>query len=340
MSKCYSKIVAAIEAGESVIFTSVVRNSGSTPGAMGTHMIVYPDGETFGTVGGGAIEYEVQQQAIKLFKTKSSYLETYQLTPNEIQDLGMVCGGRVTIYYHYIDPCLERNLAVFSYLSNHIESGRDIWLLRHIKNFKVVGMGVWDKELHLGESDFGEIDIHSMLGNQVIYKEGIDSYLVDPVSRAGKVYIFGGGHVSQALAPIVSSVDFPIVIYEDREAFAKTELFPEKSEIVLGSFLEIDSNISISEKDYIVIMTRGHQADFEVLSQVLNSEATYIGCIGSKTKVKATMGRLEELGFSQKELSRIHSPIGIAIGGRTPAEIAISITAQLIAHRARIKVTH
>ena len=166
-------------------------------------------------------------------------------------------------------------------------------------------------------------------------KQGQPSYYVEPLTTAGFVYIFGGGHVAQELVPVLAHIGFAPVIVEDRLDFARKELFPEAANTVVGSFSDIGARVSISKDDYVVIMTRGHQADFEVLRQALLTRATYVGVIGSRSKIATTNKRLLEAGIPEAELSRIHAPIGLPILGETPAEIAISIAAELILHRAK-----
>lgn len=107
------------------------------------------------------------------------------------------------------------------------------------------------------------------------------------------------------------------------------------SEVIFGDFNDIYQKVSITKDDYVVIMTPGHRSDFEILSQVLKSGATYIGCIGSKHKVARTRELLLAQGYADADLARIHSPIGLAIQAETPEEIAISIAAEMIEHRAK-----
>ena len=170
--------------------------------------------------------------------------------------------------------------------------------------------------------DTDEWDILPLVRPRAMLKKGEPTYYVEPLTTAGYAYIFGGGHVAQELVPVLSRVGFAPIVFEDRPDFARKELFSEASE-------------TITPDDYIIIMTRGHQADFEVLRQALLTPATYVGVIGSRSKIATTNRRLVEAGIPEAELSRIHAPIGLPILGETPAEIAISITAELILHRAK-----
>ena len=151
------------------------------------------------------------------------------------------------------------------------------------------------------------------------------------------MYIFGGGHVGKALAPVLDKIGFNVTVYDYRPGLVTKENTPGAKEIIIGDYSDIFSKVTITPYDYVVIMTPGHQADFEVLNQILKTPATYIGCIGSRTKVAATTKRLKDAGYTDKDISRIHSPIGLPIMAQTPDEIAISIAAELIKHRAMLK---
>jgi len=130
-------------------------------------------------------------------------------------------------------------------------------------------------------------------------------------------------------------VDFKTVVLDDREEFARKERFPAVDGIiVLASFEQAFTNLDIDKDSYIVIVTRGHAHDKTVLAQALNTGAGYIGMIGSKSKRNAIYKALKEEGFTDKDIARVFSPIGLEILAETPEEIAVSITAELIKVRA------
>ena len=153
--------------------------------------------------------------------------------------------------------------------------------------------------------------------------------------KSGKVYIFGGGHVSQALVPVLASVGFRCVVLEDREEFLQKELFPGAWEVRRVCNDRISETVKIREEDYVCILTRGHKDDMIIQAQVLQTKASYIGVIGSRRKAAAVAAVLKEkYHISSEELKRVHTPIGLPIGAETPAEIAVSIAAELIRCRA------
>ena len=127
--------------------------------------------------------------------------------------------------------------------------------------------------------------------------------------------------------------------YDDRPEFADPALFPQAESVLSGDFTKIGEKITLTADDYVVIMTRGHQADYEVLEQTLRSGVKYLGCIGSRRKLTLCRERLLAAGFTAEEYAAVHAPIGLPIGAETPEEIAVSVTAQLIAVRAGLSGT-
>ena len=157
--------------------------------------------------------------------------------------------------------------------------------------------------------------------------------LTEPVCRNEMVYLFGGGHVSRALVPILIGLSFPVTVYDPRPEFLQGGRFPG-AKVVLGEFDGISNYIRLTVRDYAVVMTPAHTMDLCVLRQLLHTEASYIGCMGSKRKTAFINQALRGEGFSETDIARIHAPIGLPIRAKTPEEIAVSIAAEMILHRA------
>ena len=300
-------------------------------------MAVFADGSTFGTVGGGAVEFESIKLAKQALKERTTFTHGFNLSPNQTADIGMICGGQVVVYFQFFRGGDLRAIDLFSAITALFAQRKNTWLVTQISEGGVRQMGLYSREdgLRFLAEDTEEWDILPLVRPRAMLKKGEPSYYVEPLTTAGFVYVFGGGHVAQELVPVLAHVGFAPVVFEDRPEFARKELFPDAVDCIVGSFSNIGSSISILPDDSVVIMTRGHQADFEVLRQALLTRATYVGVIGSRSKIATTNQRLLEAGIPGTELSRIHAPIGLPILGETPAEIAISIAAELILHRAK-----
>ncbi len=155
---------------------------------------------------------------------------------------------------------------------------------------------------------------------------------VEPILPQPVLYIFGGGHVSIALAKAAHATGFGIGVIDDREAFANATRFPMAHEIYT-TYEEAFEKLKPNASSYIVIVTRGHRDDLRCLRWAAASEARYVGMIGSKRKVLSVYKALEKEGIALENFERVHAPVGLDIGALTPEEIAISITAELIAIR-------
>jgi xanthine dehydrogenase accessory factor len=168
-----------------------------------------------------------------------------------------------------------------------------------------------------------------------------EEYLLEPFPRSWRLIIFGGGHVSLELARLAAGLDFSLIVLDDRPEFANSERFPQAEAIVPETLQESDCAAALAALaptpcDAIVIVTRGHSHDRDALAAALPTQAGYIGMIGSRSKRLAIYAALEKRGFSPEQLAAVRSPIGLPIGAETPAEIAVSIAAELIGWRAGV----
>ncbi len=153
------------------------------------------------------------------------------------------------------------------------------------------------------------------------------------------VYVFGCGHIGKSLEPLLRFLDFDTIMLDDRVEYASKECFPQATDvIVIGDYDRAFEMIAPEPNSFIVIVTRGHFGDYQVLRDALTKPHAYIGMIGSKTKIQEIYTRLKEVdGVSQETLDSIHSPIGLKIGAETPEEIAVSIVSELIGIRKKLE---
>lgn len=160
---------------------------------------------------------------------------------------------------------------------------------------------------------------------------------LEPILATPTLYVFGGGHIAVPLVQFAKTLELSVVVVDDREQFASKERFPLADEVRLEDFCAATRSIEFSEKDYAVIITRGHEHDERVLRDCLRKDRLpgYIGMIGSRGKVAKIFTHLREQGISEQILTRVRAPIGLDIGARTPAEIALSIMAEIVAHQYR-----
>jgi len=232
----------------------VVRSNGSTPQRAGAKMLVFPDGRTIGTIGGGCYENDAFWKAREALTTGRSALLHYELNDDFAQENGLVCGG--------------------------------------------------------------QMDVH-----------------IDPLEPTPRLFIVGAGHVGWHLGRLAVDAGFRVHVVDDREKFANTERFPGAEAVIAEPIPEWLHRTEIPASAYVVVVTRGHTHDLDAMRSLAARDLKYLGLIGSRAKVSRIFARLLEEGMPQECLGHIHAPIGIDIGAVTPAEIAISIMAELVALR-------
>lgn len=174
------------------------------------------------------------------------------------------------------------------------------------------------KVLHIDETDFF-----------------VEIYVKNP-----QLIILGGGHVSQPVAKIGKMLGFHVTVMDDREEFVTRERFPDADRLIKGTFEEISEKLPAYENAYYVIVTRGHLGDSTCARQIMKRPYVYLGMIGSRNKVRLTREKLLGEGFTEEQLNTIHAPIGLPIGGQMPAEIAVSITAEIVQEKNKYNVSY
>jgi xanthine dehydrogenase accessory factor len=182
------------------------------------------------------------------------------------------------------------------------------------------------------------------LNNEASYDNGLIcggtlEIFLEPILPQPVVYLFGGGHVSMAVAKAAQAAGFAVAVIDDREAFANAERFPMAQEIHT-SYEEAFEKIRPSAASYLVIVTRGHKEDMRVLAWAVRTSARYVGMIGSKRKVLSVYKALEKEGYRMEEFERVYAPMGLDIGALSPEEIAVSIVAELVAVRRNTAASH
>ena len=327
MRTVFPEVRERIRRGEQVVLCGIIDSAGSTPRGPGARMAVFADGSFAGTIGGGAVERLAQDCAQKVLKEGRPTVRTFQLHPNGAEDTGMICGGTIAVMFQ---PLGGEELPLVERICTLLEAERPAWLVTALSGHGPWTMGLWEQD-GPWQLELPPEEVRPLMGSRPALRQGEPALFVEPLARQGTVYIFGAGHVGRELAWLLDRVGFRLVVFDDRPEALEPEQFPEGVRLLRGDFGHI--GLPLTQADYVVIMTAGHQGDLAILQQILMYPVSYIGCIGSKKKAAAARERLKASGFTDSDIKRIHSPIGLPIGGETPAEIAVSIAAELIAHR-------
>ncbi len=336
--------------GEALVLVTVIAASGSVPRGAGARMLVSRAGRLYGSIGGGAVEHQAQLAALEVLNDKCSLDREYTLNHEDKQNLGMICGGRCSVFFHYIAAGDNAVISLAEQAEQSFAAGEDLWLISDLAKGGSLSLikrkrpGSSDQDVSAEEIILGEVSGGGLPARELPpylthrpcrwQQDGQDLF-AEQICTSSTVYVFGGGHVAQELVPVLSHVGFRCVVMEDREEFTRRELFPTAERIILGDFNHISESVTLGSEDYACIMTRGHAYDTVLQAQILKCHPCYCGVIGSRSKAAGVRKALkEDYGLMEEELERITTPIGLPIQAVTPAEIAISIAAQMIQHRA------
>ena len=333
MRKMFREMKNLMDKNEDMVLVNIVASSGSTPRGTGARMLISKDGLICGTIGGGAVEYRSEAIAREILENKASGEYNFTLTKDDIQNLGMICGGAVNVYFTFIRADDINTAALLIEAENRFNNLEDLWLISELSDGGKLGLYSEDGGI-FGISAPNNLNEHISKKPQR-FSEGERDFYIEQINFSGKVFIFGCGHVALELEPVLTHLGFKCIMLDDRKEFADKACFPTAEDVRLIDFENIGKTVEIGENDYAVIMTRGHAYDMRVQAQVMKTEACYIGVIGSRAKKEGVFNKLREEGFTDEDLNRITTPIGISIKAETPAEIAISIAAQLIDFRAK-----
>lgn len=343
-----NKVYQSLLAGEPVFLATQISKSGSAPRESGSKMIIYTDGSIFGSIGGGSMEQEVILTARSLFTLKKSMLKSYD---SESISVGtpapdMSCGGHIKVLIEYI-PIDDNSIELYRYIHEALENGISIELLGCIINQEETDIIGVQRSVQREDSWFGallpSIELQQFLEQKRINKNTaalIDfedrPYVIDSLVPPNTLFIIGAGHVAKEVAALAHEASFRTIVVDDRASLAVKERFPRADKIsVCPDFTDTFSGYRIDKNSYIILVTRSHSTDKQVLAQALATKAGYIGMIGSRKKKQQIYKALESEGFNSAQLDQVHCPIGLSIGAETPFEIGVSIIAELIQHRAQ-----
>ncbi|MBI4429659.1 MAG: XdhC family protein [Ignavibacteriales bacterium] len=338
MADVFQEILNSLRTEGRLMLATIISTSGSTPASAFSKMLIKPR-MTIGTVGGGDLEANVIKAAHRLSEANKVEIMSFHLDEKELVQ-GLICGGDVEVS---IEPVEKEDLEVFETIANRRNNGEDCILATLVsQRGQLLLRQVIESEEKILKSAIpiehrtSMIDeLHKALHRHETRKIAVSNgmLILEPILGRPGLVIFGGGHVSKHLCRIASMAGFRVTVVDERKEYANAERFPEAEVTLSIEFSKAFQSIDIKPSTYVVIVTRSHQSDEEVLRKAVKTPARYIGMIGSKRKIVATYEQLLEQGITVGELERIHAPMGIEIGAATAEEIGISIAAEMIAIR-------
>jgi xanthine dehydrogenase accessory factor len=348
MQELFARLLADLEAGRDLAYCRLVETRGSTPQKAGAMMLVYPDGRQAGTLGGGCVEADVKRRALALFSAGKSEICRFQLDSDYGWDDGLICGGRMQIL---VEPVIREHPDAGTYfrqLARRVSQGEGV---TEVIVFDASASGLPAPQSLLFDTAGDVVASLHAAGENALGRAQIAADL-KPLSARPRAYaargvaflpslprcrliIVGGGHVGQAVAHLAADLDFDVWVVDDRADVVSAERFPRAERRIAGPMADMLKGLDITPDTYCLIVTRGHNHDQEALFHLAQRGARYVGLIGSRRKIRLIFENLESEGVSRAALEQVYAPLGIDIGSQTVSEIAVSICAELIAHRNR-----
>ena len=348
MREVYQRMAQLEREGRRYAVCTVVRTVGSTPQVVGAKMVVDDLGRITGTLGGGCVEGDAFDEARRVIGTSETSLREYELTEELAWDTGLVCGGTMWIWIEPGERALRvgdrellgdvltasgggRPVALATLLT---KKGRDLEPAGKlfVETDGHAGGGLGDTGLELRARALATDALRQGTARTVALDEGHE-LLIEPVLAKPRLVIIGGGHVGLAIARMASLLDYEVTVVEDRADFAARERFPDGVEVMHADVVQAVATMEIGWNTFIVVATRGHKLDSYALRAAVRTDARYVGLLGSRRKTILVERMLRDEGVPEERLRQVHAPIGLDLGGRTPAEIALSILAELSAER-------
>lgn len=355
--KIASRVLGALDSGQGVELCLLVETRGSSPRKPGACLAVDADGRATGTVGGGALERLVLKEAARCLAQGVSAVRSFTMDGTG-SDTGMICGGDARVCLLYVDaltrdgfrelaarmragdPCcclvdLDEKDPCAALLVRDGSGERVEYPLSLCAAARAAIEAVRAEQGAVGvaaTSDAFTAEVRRQ-AESVAEPALLGNVFVLPLASEGRAYVIGAGHVGAALVPVLAGIGFAVTVFDSRPDLARPDLFPQAEKVVCAPFEELGERVRITQRDYVVCCTPTHGSDAAVLTQVMAARPRYVGCLGSAKKTAFIRRTLTEAGIPETDLACLHMPVGIPLGDETPAEIAVSIAAEIITVR-------
>lgn len=303
-------IADKLKDNHSLYLMIVTKASGSSPGKQGFKMAVCDDGSMHGSIGGGAMEYELVEEckSMLLAGTYTTFIKKQEHNEGAADSSGMLCSGKQIVAFK---PIIHTDKEIIKNIIQCVDTNKKQALFLNQENFGLVKYDDNAITGYINNAD-GSWEYNEIIGTK------------------NTIYIIGSGHVGYAMTKQFSNLDFHIVLFDNREGLGMFEENSFAHEKKIIDYANIDSYIPEGNSSYVVIMTSKHSNDKEVLGLLLGKKFKYLGLMGSKAKVSKFKKLLLNEGFTEDDFNNLHAPIGLPINSITPDEIAVSIAAEII----------
>jgi xanthine dehydrogenase accessory factor len=313
-----------LSGGKPFVLATVIKTWRSAPRSEGAAMMVSKDGSMVGSVSGGCVESTVVKEAQQLLSTGGSKRLSFGVSDEDAWSVGLSCGGQIDVWLEVVsDNAIWRKLIAL------IRSNEGCVLITGLEQKE--GRALYTSDGIEGDPGYeNQANTYRTAYNQ--HKTQIeDGYFLNVFPSKSRLVIIGAAHVSLDLIRLAHMYHFETIVIDPRGLFTNDNRFNFKPDQVFKEWpAEILPSLKLDADTYVVVLTHDPKIDDQALQIVLASEVAYVGALGSrKTHAKRAV-RLKEAGLSEEQIDRVHGPVGVSINARQPAEIALSIMAQII----------
>ncbi len=325
-------IEGCLAKGEEIAVATVVRVIGSAPRPVGARMIVSSAGRMAGSVSGGCVETTVYREMMDLLEGGAPRLLRFGITEDMIWEVGLACGGTIEVFLHKLDPVLLETL------KDSVKRGQPIALATTLTG-KAAGRvrTVTPDEVAAGPDDEEVVRLaqemlaaRAQVGAVHEVAPGIEVF-IEPFLPPPVLVLIGGVHVAIPLSRFAKELGFRVIVADPRATFANRERFPDADQVLVAWPDEALAQLKVDRSTYLVLLTHDPKIDEPALAAALQTDAAYIGAIGSRKTHARRFRRMQKWGITPEQMQRIYAPIGLDLGGRTPEETALSILAEVVA---------
>jgi xanthine dehydrogenase accessory factor len=293
-------------AAEEIALATVVETWGSSPRPLGSKMVVTRSGKMAGSVSNGCIEGAVFEEAQKVLQSGKATLAAFGVADDVAFEVGLACGGHIEVFIQPLAPAHKKLIAMLA--RNQAATLRT--------------------NLVTGEA---ELSPGAPSGSELARRDG--DWFVEPLRRPAHLVIVGAIHIAIPLHRLAKLMGYRVTVIDARSKFATKERFPEADELIVSWPDEAMAKLTLDNSTYVVILTHDPKFDLPALRSVLGKEVGYIGAIGSRKTNQNRFDALRAEGFTEEQLSRVHGPVGLDLGGRGAEETALGILAEITATR-------
>ncbi|MGI9148161.1 MAG: XdhC family protein [Chloroflexota bacterium] len=333
MKELLSDIVRWRDAGKKVAIATVVQAYGSAPRRPGAKMAIAEDGEFVGSVSGGCVENDVVEHAKQVLEEDHPRLVPYGISDDMAFNVGLACGGQIEVFIQPFGRAFPTEKPVaFAYVVDGAGQGNGLLAWEFGKHRGSLGHGdafddrvASDAITRLRAGQAGQVRYDDAPGGAL--RVFVDTYPAQPT-----IVIFGGVHIGVALAHLARAAGgFRIVVVDARGAWATPTRFSEADEIHVMHADDYLRQHPLGSNAYVAVLSHDPKLDDPALFGALNSDARFVGAIGSPKTQRERRERLKAAGLTEQQVARIYGPIGMDIGAQSPEEIGVAILAQIIA---------